>query len=90
MVHPPQTFILFLFIVTTVIETDKEEPQFQLLPELLSGMFAGMLTCVAFYPLECMEARLQVFAQQKGGPGENKAQKLGYALVETGWRGHKE
>ena len=62
-----------------IIDTDSEAPppQFQIIPELLSGMLAGMLTCVAFYPLECMEARLQVFAQQKGGPGESKA-KLGY------------
>jgi len=64
----------------------KEEPvdvpprQFQLIPELLSGMLAGMLTCVAFYPLECIEAKLQVFSQQKGAPGESKP-KLGLSGI---------
>eukprot|EP00026_Physarum_polycephalum_P012943 Phypoly_transcript_13295.p1 GENE.Phypoly_transcript_13295~~Phypoly_transcript_13295.p1 ORF type:complete len:320 (+),score=20.18 Phypoly_transcript_13295:86-1045(+) len=64
---------------TTLNEEETIEPpkEFQLLPELVSGMLAGVLTCVAFYPLECMEARLQVFAQQKGGLGGEVKPKLG-------------
>lgn len=75
--------VLWIACARAAVAAKKQElekldapPEFQILPELVSGMLAGVITCVAFYPLECMEARLQVSASQKSGIGETKP-KLG-------------
>lgn len=63
-----------LFPLTlNIVEDPNAPPTFHILPELVSGMLAGVITCAAFYPLECIEARLQV----KGGSADGKA-KQGY------------
>ena len=40
----------------------------QVVPELVSPMLGGMATCLLFYPLECIEARLQVSAGKISKP----------------------
>lgn len=84
-------FGLFLFCLITQAIADTQDRQptepkkgaaedFQLLPELISGVIAGVFTCVIFYPLECLEARMQVAPAQKDAkaakPGPVTAAKL--------------
>ncbi|EFA79187.1 mitochondrial substrate carrier family protein [Heterostelium album PN500] len=42
-----------------------KEKEFNLLIEVISGTLAGMISCFTFYPLECLEAKLQVNAGKK-------------------------